>query len=186
MLRALVSVLGCALMLPILLATAAGGILTALTGPATSSAPAPGCAPGASEPVAGYAAEQVGHAATIVAVGQQHHVPPHGWVVALAVALQESSLHNLDHGDRDSLGLFQQRPSQGWGNPAQLRDPVYAAAQFYTHLQNIPGWQAKPVTEAAQAVQNSGTPAAYARHEASAEHLVAAVDTATCTPTLAA
>lgn len=186
MLRALVSVLGCALMLPILLVTAAGGFLAALTGPGTSSPAGPGCAPDASAPVAGYAADQVGHAATIVAVGKQHRVPPHGWVVALAVALQESSLHNLDHGDRDSLGLFQQRPSQGWGTPAQLRDPVYAATQFYIHLQNIPGWQAQPVTEAAQAVQHSGTPGAYARHEASAEHFVAAVDTATCTPSLAA
>ena len=70
-------------------------------------------------------------------------------------ALQESGLHNLSYGDRDSLGLFQQRPSQGWGTPAQIMSPRHAAAAFYRRLSRIAGWQAMPVTEAAQTVQHS-------------------------------
>ena len=180
--KALASVLGCTLMLPILLATVAGGILAALSGPATSNPGGQACAADASAPVAGYEPDQIANASTIVAVGKQQRIPEHGWVVALAVALQESSLRNLDHGDRDSLGLFQQRPSQGWGSPAQLRDPAYAATEFYTHLQHVTGWQEKPVTEAAQSVQNSGTPRAYARHESTARQLVASVGAASCSP----
>jgi hypothetical protein len=91
--------------------------------------------------------------------------------VALATALQESKLRNLDYGDRDSLGLFQQRPSQGWGTAAQVQDPVHAARAFYTHLRRIPGWQALPVTVAAQRVQHSGAPSAYAQWEPAARQL---------------
>lgn len=69
-------------------------------------------------------AEQRANAAAIVATGRQMGVPERGLWVALATALQESGLRNLDYGDRDSLGLFQQRPSQGWGSPAQVRDPT--------------------------------------------------------------
>jgi hypothetical protein len=93
------------------------------------------------------------------------NVPEQGWVVAIAAALQESGLHNLDYGDWDSLGLFQQRPSQGWGTPAQIMNPTYAATQFYRNLLAVPDWQQMTVNDAAQAVQRSGFPNAYAQHE---------------------
>jgi hypothetical protein len=88
--------------------------------------------------------------------------------VALATALQESDLRNLDYGDRDSLGLFQQRPSQGWGTAEQIQDARFATNAFYDHLEDVPAWAGLPVTEAAQAVQRSGHPLAYADHEADA------------------
>ncbi len=110
-------------------------------------------------------AEQVPNAQTIVAAGLSLDVPKKGQVVALATAMQESRLRNLSSGDRDSLGLFQQRPSQGWGRAQQIRDPVYASEQFYKHLLKVDGWQQMTVTQAAQAVQKSGLPNAYAQWE---------------------
>ncbi len=105
--------------------------------------------------------EQVANAATIAAVGIRQQVPDQAVVVALATALQESKLRNLSEGDRDSVGLFQQRPSQGWGTPDQLQDPRYAAGRFYEHLLRVDGWQDLSVTDAAQAVQRSAHPQAY-------------------------
>src|SRR5882757_4099753 len=112
------------------------------------------------------------NATTIVAVGKQMNVPQQGWVVAIAAALQESDLVNVDHGDRDSLGLFQERPSQGWGTPAQVMNPTYAATQFYQHLLAVPRWQQMSVNDAAQAVERSGTPTAYAQHEQAARDVL--------------
>ncbi|MFD4575810.1 C40 family peptidase [Streptomyces sp. NPDC058417] len=110
-------------------------------------------------------AEQVPNAQTIVAAGLSLDVPKKGQIVALATAMQESRLRNLSYGDRDSLGLFQQRPSQGWGSAEQIRDPTYASEQFYKHLLKVNGWQQMTVTQAAQAVQRSGLPDAYAQWE---------------------
>ncbi|WP_432832742.1 hypothetical protein [Dactylosporangium sp. CA-092794] len=118
---------------------------------------------------------QVHNAAIIVATGQQLKVPARGWVIAVATAMEESSLINIPGGDSDSVGLFQQRPSQGWGTPGQLLDPVYAATQFYRKLLTINGWQQMPLTDAAQAVQQSAHPDAYARYEQDAQRVVAAV-----------
>ena len=106
--------------------------------------------------------EQAANATTITAVGKRLGLPDHAVTVALAAALQESQLRNLRYGDRDSLGLFQQRPSQGWGTPAQLLDPQYSAAAFFKALAQVPGWETRSVTSAAQAVQRSGAPGAYA------------------------
>lgn len=117
---------------------------------------------------------QARHAATISAVASARKLPERALTVALATALQESMLRNLDYGDRDSLGLFQQRPSQGWGTKRQVRDPVYASGKFYDHLVEIPGYADLPVTEAAQQVQRSGHPEAYAKHEPHARTLAAA------------
>lgn len=130
--------------------------------------------------VAGYGPGQVGNAAVIVAVGARMGVPERGRVVAVATAMQESRLRNLDYGDRDSLGLFQQRPSQGWGTPAQVTDPTYAATRFYRGLLGVPGWQVMSVNGAAQAVQRSGLPDAYGQHEPAARAVVAAVRGARC------
>ncbi|MYU33378.1 hypothetical protein GTW52_09695 [Streptomyces sp. SID8358] len=119
--------------------------------------------------------EMAANAATISAVGTTRGMPERAVTIALATALQESTLRNLDHGDRDSLGLFQQRPSQGWGTPQQIMDPVYSAGEFYTHLAKVPGYSRLPLTEAAQRVQKSAFPQAYAKHEPDATLLAAAL-----------
>jgi LysM repeat protein len=123
--------------------------------------------------------EMAANARTIIDVGRRLGVPEQGIVIALATAMQESSMRNLPYGDRDSLGLFQQRPSAGWGSPDQLQTPDYAATLFYggpsnpnagrtRGLLDIAGWQSMTVTQAAQAVQISAYPDAYAKWEASA------------------
>jgi hypothetical protein len=109
--------------------------------------------------------EQAQNATVIAGVAQRRGLPHHAVTVAIAVAMQESRLRNLDHGDRDSLGLFQQRPSQGWGTAAQVQDPVYAAGAFFDRLVKVKDWQTIPVTQAGQAVQHSGLPTAYAQWE---------------------
>ena len=110
-------------------------------------------------------AEQADNAALIVAVGIARDLPDKAETIALAVALQESDLRNLEVGDRDSLGLFQQRPSQGWGTPEQILDPYHATNAFYDALISVDGWDGMTVAEAAQAVQRSGFPDAYSNHE---------------------
>lgn len=115
--------------------------------------------------------EQTGNAATITAIAVRRGLPARAATIALATAMQESKLRNLAHGDRDSLGLFQQRPSQGWGTPAQVRDPVHATHAFYDALVKIEGYQELPITEAAQKVQRSAYPTAYAQHEPMARAL---------------
>ncbi|WP_281420606.1 M23 family metallopeptidase [Saccharopolyspora endophytica] len=130
----------------------------------------------------GYGPEETRNAATIVAVGKQLHVPEQGQVVAIATALRESWLRNLTWGDRDSLGLFQQRPSMGWGTREEILNPVYSSTQFYTHLLAVPGWKKMRVTDAADAVQKSALPEAYAEHEAAARAIVAALHGAHCQP----
>lgn len=119
--------------------------------------------------------DQAANAATISAVGITRGLPERAVTIALATALQESALRNLDHGDRDSLGLFQQRPSQGWGTPTQIMDPVYASGKFYEHLAEVPGYSRLPLTVAAQRVQKSGFPQAYAKHEPDATLLATAL-----------
>jgi murein DD-endopeptidase MepM/ murein hydrolase activator NlpD len=167
--------------LVVLIAAAAAGVIGAVPGGGGGGYGGGGClgavtAPGASPE--GLTGEQAGNARVIVAVGEQTRVPVRGWVVAVATALQESNLINLgdlgDRNDHDSLGLFQQRPSMGWGTPAQLMTPDYAATKFYERLLTVPGWQSLPVTEAAQAVQRSAYPDAYAKHETRASAIVAA------------
>ena len=120
----------------------------------------------------GYSKQQLANAATIVQVGRDMHIPEQGQKVALVTAMQESNLRNLDGGDRDSVGLFQQRPSQGWGSYAEVHDPQHASRSFYTALRKVPGWQHMPVTAAAQAVQRSAFPGAYAKWENDAAVLV--------------
>ena len=132
----------------------------------------------------GLTADQLQNAGTIVGVGQKLQVPPRGWVIAIATSLQESMLHNYNLADdHDSVGLFQQRPSSGWGNepagptdtrtPAQrLLDPQYASAKFYQKLLRTPNWNSRRLADVAQAVQISAFPEAYARWEGFATLLV--------------
>lgn len=163
----------------VVVAGSATAVLQAFFGGSTSSLDCIVDSP--STQTAAYQADQLANAAVIVAVGKQMNVPEHGQLVAIATAMQESQLRNLDHGDRDSLGLFQQRPSQGWGAPAQIMNPTYATTQFYQHLLATPGWQQMSVNDAAQAVQRSGAPYAYAQHEQAARTVLAAVHGANCT-----
>jgi hypothetical protein len=104
---------------------------------------------------------QMANAATITAVGVRRRMPERAVVIALATALQESKLENREDGDRDSIGLFQQRPSQGWGPAEKIQDPRYAADKFYTALKRVKGWRDMRITDAAQRVQRSAYPNAY-------------------------
>lgn len=122
----------------------------------------------------GFDPERLDSAATISSLAVKRELPGRAAVIAVATAMQESKLRNLQHGDRDSLGLFQQRPSQGWGTPAQILDPVHATNAFYDHLIELPGYTTRPLTVVAQEVQRSGYPDAYARHEAEATVLAQA------------
>jgi hypothetical protein len=119
--------------------------------------------------------DQMANAATIAAVGIRRNLPQQAVVVALATAYQESGLVNVSGGDRDSLGLFQQRPSQGWGTPEQIRDPRYAANRFYSALSRVKGWEQMRVTDAAQAVQRSAYPQAYQKWADEADILAEAL-----------
>jgi hypothetical protein len=121
--------------------------------------------------------EQAANAATIAGVARSRGLPDRAIVIALATAQQESRLRNLDYGDRDSLGLFQQRPSQGWGSEAQVQDPVYAAGIFYDRLVQVPGWDTGRLTDVSQSVQRSGYAEAYQQWEPMATELTAAFGT---------
>jgi hypothetical protein len=122
-----------------------------------------------------FTPEQAVNAATITAVGTARGLPERAVTIALATALQESALRNIRYGDRDSLGLFQQRPSQGWGTPEEIMDPAYSAGRFYDGLVEVPDYTELPLTVAAQEVQRSGFPDAYAKHEPDASLLAAAL-----------
>ncbi len=119
--------------------------------------------------------EQAENAALITAVALERGMPARAASIALATAYQESKLYNIDYGDRDSVGLFQQRPSQGWGSVAQLTDPVYATNAFYDALQKVDGYDSMEITVAAQEVQRSGYPDAYADHEKDGRALASAL-----------
>jgi hypothetical protein len=120
-------------------------------------------------------ATQARNASLISAIAVHRGMPAHAATIALAAALQESKLYNLRGGDRDSLGLFQQRPSQGWGTPREILDPVHATNAFYDALAQVPGYASMPVTVAAQRVQRSGYPSAYAVYEPDARALASAL-----------
>ncbi|HEX6467599.1 MAG TPA: hypothetical protein VF069_00780 [Streptosporangiaceae bacterium] len=118
--------------------------------------------------------DQAGNAATIAVVAAGERLPERALVIAYATAMQESHIRNLEGGDRDSVGLFQQRPSQGWGARERLMDPVYAAHRFFTALAKVKGYRRLAVAEAAQRVQRSADGSAYAQHVTTAQTLAAA------------
>jgi hypothetical protein len=124
-------------------------------------------------------AEQLANAKAIVQAGKDMNLPPRAWTIAVATSLQESNLHNLGHlgasNDHDSLGLFQQRPTSGWGTAEQIQDPTYSAKAFYQGLTKVNGWQDMPLTKAAQKVQVSAYPDHYAKHEAQAGDMIDAI-----------
>ncbi|GAA3577027.1 hypothetical protein GCM10022419_067790 [Nonomuraea rosea] len=118
--------------------------------------------------------EQAQISATIAAVAARRKLPERAVVIAYGTALQESKLYNLDWGDRDSVGVFQQRESQGWGSKKQLMDPVYATNKFFAALVKVKNYRKRPLAEAAQAVQRSAGGYAYAQHESDAKILAGA------------
>ncbi|GGO85942.1 movement TGBp3 family protein [Wenjunlia tyrosinilytica] len=140
----------------------------------TSSVPE-GCTVRASGEEVDLRLDQAANATTIAAVASSRGMPERAVAIAIATSMQESKLENITYGDRDSLGLFQQRPSQGWGTARQIMDPVYATNAFFTSLEKIPGYSRLPLTVAAQKVQKSGYPQAYAKHEAESAALAAAL-----------
>lgn len=183
----------CVLLVIVLIGGATGAVVGALTNLANDAGRAVGgpaatqqldaaqfCAlgkitPGRDTGYGTFTTDQIANATTIYQVSQQRGLPQYAAVIAVATAMQESSLHNIDYGDRDSLGLFQQRPSQDWGTPAEIMDPTYASTKFYEALVKVPNWQTIPLTEAAQDVQESAYPDAYAKWTTDAEYLVSSV-----------
>jgi hypothetical protein len=146
--------------------------------------------PAKAKPVAGLTQAQMDNAAVIVATGQKQKLPKDAYVIAVATAMQESRLRNLANPshpqsldvpnqgvgyDFDSVGLFQQRPASGWGSPSQIMDRTYASQKFYKALVQVPGWQDMSLSEAAQSVQGSAFPDAYAQHQDAAQQVVDAL-----------
>jgi len=163
------------LLIGIVVAAMIGGGLFVAVRATRSRAITPVCQAATPLGTASLDVDQATNATTIAAVGKRLGMPDHAVTVALAAALQESRLHNLDYGDRDSLGLFQQRPSQGWGTPAQILAPAYAATAFYQHLGLVSGWQNLSVADAAQSVQHSASADAYAQWETQARTMAEAL-----------
>ena len=181
----LIAAIAAPLIAAVSLAIVAGAIAanSSDTGPGQICTAGPGGEPVDAAATRDLTSAQLANARTIAQIGVSMGVPAPGETIAIATALQESDLQNLDHGDRDSLGLFQQRPSQGWGTPAQILDPAYAAKQFYTQLLQVPGWRSMPTTNAAQAVQRSAYPEAYAQWQGEAQALAAEfTNGVVCTP----
>ncbi|MFV0253043.1 MAG: hypothetical protein ACK5H2_06855 [Beutenbergiaceae bacterium] len=148
-----------------LLAVAVGGVLVLLNSIDLPTPMTAGCTAVEGEDSADLAPDQAANAAMIAAVAVERGLPARAVTIALATAMQESKLRNIDYGDRDSVGLFQQRPSQGWGTVEQIMDPIYATDAFYDALVQVEDYRSMAVTEAAQAVQRSAFPDAYAQHE---------------------
>ncbi|HEX2824350.1 MAG TPA: hypothetical protein VHO07_29935 [Streptosporangiaceae bacterium] len=152
------AVIGAAL---VLVLAAAGYLIEHSFRPASPPVAAPGCQAGTGLQAISLDTSQAGIAATIAGVAARHRLPRQAVTIAYAAALQESQLQNLDYGDRDSVGIFQQRPSQGWGTTREIENPVYATTRFFDALVRVPGYAAMPVDAAAQAVQHSAEGAAY-------------------------
>ncbi|AWB93035.1 hypothetical protein [Aeromicrobium chenweiae] len=119
--------------------------------------------------------EQGRWSALMAAIAQRRGLPPRATTIAIATAFQESKIHNIDYGDRDSVGLFQQRPSQGWGSVAEIMDPHYSTGAFYDALEKVHDYGSMKINDAAQLVQRSGHPGAYAQHEDYARALASAL-----------
>ena len=154
---------GALTLLVVLLAVGAGGwygvrfVLDSLRSPQCSITAA-----GVTE---SFGPDQTGNAALIAAISMKRGLSPRAATIALTTAYQESKIRNLRYGDRDSLGLFQQRPSQGWGTREEILDPVHATNAFYDALVKYQGYETADITTIAQKVQRSGFPEAYRDHE---------------------
>ncbi|GAA0213776.1 C40 family peptidase [Saccharothrix mutabilis subsp. mutabilis] len=116
--------------------------------------------------------EQRDTVAKIISIGQERKLPPLAWQIAIQAGMTESGLRSLNYGDRDSLGIFQMRPSMGWGSPAEVTDPIYAINKFYDVLEKVPDWENRRPGDSAQAVERSAFPDRYHNWEAMAAFLI--------------
>lgn len=157
--------LGALLAMALLLTAAVGGVVWLLRSLEIEPPMVARCSVTIDGITASLSPEQAANAALIAAVAVERGLPARAATIGIATAMQESRLENIDYGDRDSIGLFQQRPSQGWGTIEQIMDPVYSTNAFYDVLETIEGYETMEITVAAQAVQRSGFPDAYAQHE---------------------
>ncbi|MEN0129977.1 MAG: hypothetical protein AAGC49_11100 [Brevundimonas sp.] len=169
--RALVSVL----LVVALLAAGVAGVVAVLNSQSPPRPQAEVCFAGEGADQVALSPTQAQNAALIAAVTIRRGLPARAATIGIATALQESRLVNIDYGDRDSVGLFQQRPSQGWGTVEQIMNPVYATGKFFDHLVKVEGYEDMEITAAAQAVQRSGFPEAYAQHEPRARAFASAL-----------
>jgi hypothetical protein len=151
--------------LAVILAAAAIGYLATRSSPIVTPRQTI-CGAGAKTDQVQLSAGQAGIAATIAGVASQRSMPVRAVAIAYATALQESKLSNPDYGDRDSVGVFQQRPSEGWGTAHQIEDPVYASSRFFAALAQVPHYRRIPIEQAAQAVQHSADGTAYSQYAA--------------------
>ncbi len=119
--------------------------------------------------------EQARNAAIIAGVSIRRGLAPRAASIALATAYQESGIRNLDYGHSDSLGLFQQRPSKGWGTVDQIMDPWYSSTSFYKAMERVKNWRTRDINDVAQAVQRSAYPDAYRKHVANARTLASSL-----------
>jgi hypothetical protein len=152
----------------VLLAAGVGYVVYRGVQPAPAPPPPPGCQAGTGVTAIGLEFDQAGIAATIAGVAARHHLPRQAVTIAYAAALQESQLHDLHYGDRDSVGVFQQRPSQGWGTTAEIENPVYATTRFFAALVRVHDYVKLPIDTAAQDVQRSADGYAYEQWVATA------------------
>ncbi|MEL4358856.1 MULTISPECIES: hypothetical protein [unclassified Luteococcus] len=149
----------------VLLVVGAGWLVNKITSSVTMVVPpAEQCTVSVGEVSDTLSLEQSENAAIIVAESIRRGLPARAASIALATAKQESKLRNIDYGDRDSVGLFQQRPSQGWGTVEQIMDPWYSTGKFYDGLVKVPGWESGDINDVAQEVQKSGVPEGYRKH----------------------
>jgi hypothetical protein len=164
-----------AVVVVVLLLGAVVGVVAVLNSQSPPRAQTEVCFAGEGAQQVALSPTQAQNAALISAVTLRRGLPARAATIGLATAMQESRLVNIDYGDRDSIGLFQQRPSQGWGTIEQIMDPVYSTGRFFDHLVEVDGYEDLPITEAAQAVQRSGFPDAYAQHEPRARAFASAL-----------
>jgi len=148
-----------------------GGTLGAPCGPVLAAAD-PREAPRLAVTADDLDAEQRRNVELIIAIGKQRGLPPRAWQIAIQAGMTESRLHNLNYGDRDSLGIFQMRPSQGWGTVAQVTDPVYQTNKFYDVMQQVPNWETQRPGDTAQDVERSAFPSRYHQWETLAVNLI--------------
>jgi peptidoglycan DL-endopeptidase CwlO len=131
--------------------------------------------PGGQSDAAQLTDEQRGTVSLIISIGKDRKLPPLAWQVAIQAGMTESGLRNVNYGDRDSLGIFQMRPSMGWGTQSQVTDPVYAVHKFYDVLEKVPNWKEQRPGDSAQDVERSAFPDRYHRWEAMASNLIGSV-----------
>jgi hypothetical protein len=165
-------VIGLGVLALVVLAVVVGVTTFDKVGPLLSSE---GCEAQAGGHSVSLSMEQAENVSLMAAISVQRGMPARAASIAIATSAQESKLYNVEHGDRDSLGLFQQRPSQGWGTAEQILNPYYSINKFYDELAKVDGYESMRITEAAQLVQRSAFPEAYADHEADARTLASAL-----------